>query len=46
MVSATPEGLQALEDTFPEIKRKVISWFGAHFTESELTMLADMLERI
>jgi DNA-binding MarR family transcriptional regulator len=46
MVSATPEGIRALEETFPEVERKVISWFGAHFSESELTMLAEMLERI
>jgi DNA-binding MarR family transcriptional regulator len=46
LVSATSEGLQALEDTFPEVERKVISWFSAHFSASELTMLAEMLERI
>jgi DNA-binding MarR family transcriptional regulator len=46
IVSSTPEGLRALEDTFPEVERKVINWFGAHFSESELTMLAEMLERI
>lgn len=46
MVSATREGLQALEETFPEVERKVISWFGAHFSDNELRMLAEMLERI
>lgn len=46
MVSATPEGLEMLEELFPEVERKVISWFGAHFSGTELTMLADLLERI
>jgi DNA-binding MarR family transcriptional regulator len=46
MVTATPEGLEMLEVLFPEVERKVISWFGGHFTDTELTMLAEMLERI
>lgn len=46
MVTATPEGLEMLEQLFPEVERKVISWFGAHFSEDELTMLAELLERI
>jgi DNA-binding MarR family transcriptional regulator len=46
MVAATPEGLETLERLFPEVERKVISWFGAHFTEAELGMLAEMLERL
>jgi len=46
IVSITPEGQETLEMLFPEIERKVISWFGAHFSESELTVLADLLERI
>ena len=46
MVTATPDGLEMLEELFPEVERKVISWFGAHFSDTELTMLAEMLERI
>jgi DNA-binding MarR family transcriptional regulator len=46
MVTATPAGLDMLEELFPEVERKVISWFSAHFSETELTMLAEMLERI
>ena len=46
IVTATPAGLETLELLFPEIERKVVSWFGAHFSEAELTSLADMLERL
>jgi DNA-binding MarR family transcriptional regulator len=46
MVAATPEGLEMLEELYPEVERKVISWFGAHFSDTELAILAEMLERI
>jgi DNA-binding MarR family transcriptional regulator len=46
VVTATPEGHEMLVQLFPELERKVVSWFGAHFSESELTVLAELLERI
>lgn len=46
MVEATDEGIDMIEYLFPEVERKVISWFGGHFSQAELTSLAELLERI
>ena len=45
-VEATEAGIEMLEHLFPEVERKVVSWFGGHFSEEELTNLAEALERI
>jgi DNA-binding MarR family transcriptional regulator len=46
IVEATEAGGELLESLFPEVERKVISWFAGHFSEDELIALADTLERI
>ena len=46
IVEVTEEGLEMLEYLFPEVERKVISWFGGHFSGDELLSLAETLERI
>ncbi len=46
LVEATDEGVAMLESLFPEVERKVISWFAGHFSEDELIELAETLERI
>ena len=46
LVEATDEGVAMLESLFPEVERKVISWFAGHFSNEELVELAETLERI
>ena len=46
IVEATDDGLDMLESLFPEVERKVISWFAGHFSDDELLDLAETLERI
>ena len=46
MVEATDAGKEMLEYLFPAVQRRVISWFGAQFSEEELLSLAETLERI
>lgn len=46
LVEATEAGSEMLEQLFPEVERKVVSWFGAHFSEAELVAIAEILERI
>ena len=46
IVEATEAGIEMLDVLFPEVERKVISWFGGHFTNEELDSLAEALERI
>lgn len=46
LVQATQAGSEMLEYLFPEVERKVVSWFGGHFTNEELVAIAQILERI
>lgn len=46
VLEATDEGVDMIEYLFPEVERKVISWFGGHFSQEELATLARLLERI
>ncbi len=46
LVEATDEGEAMLESLFPEVERKVLSWFAGHFSDDELVQLAETLERI
>lgn len=46
IVEATEAGIEMLEFLFPEVERKVLSWFEGHFSDEELVSLAEKLERI
>lgn len=46
LVEATEAGSEMLEYLFPEVERKVISWFRGHFTDEELVSIAEILERV
>lgn len=46
VVEATEAGREMLEHLFPEVERKVVSWFGGHFSDEELASIAAILERI
>ena len=45
IVSLTPAGSSSIDEAFPAIERKVISWFGGHLTTSEMETLSEMLGR-
>ncbi|MCB0934099.1 MAG: MarR family transcriptional regulator [Mycobacterium sp.] len=46
LVEATERGSEMLDQLFPEVERKVISWFRGHFSDEELIAIAEILERI
>ena len=45
IVSVTPAGARAIEEAFPAIERKVISWFGGHLSAAEMETSAELLGR-
>lgn len=46
LVQATEAGSEMLEQLFPEVERKVVSWFRGHFSHEELVAIAQILERV
>lgn len=46
VVEITETGSEVLSPLFGEVERKVISWFGGHFSDDDLTTIATLLERI
>jgi len=46
LVQATEAGSEMLEQLFPEVERKVVSWFRGHFSDGELVAIAQILERV
>lgn len=46
LVTITDAGSDVLGNLFGEVERKVVGWFGGHFSADELTTIAELLERI
>ena len=46
LVAITEAGSEVLGNLFGEVERKVVSWFGGHFSDEEMSVIATLLERI